>query len=101
MTTRSARHSAAGHCDSHQRPRNDHWVWIESERDSGPYGSRESAMLQVRLVRSARVAPITSCDCGDTEDTGGVTEAPLRLCKSMSHNESQGVDPCQRVTTYA
>ena len=46
------KHRDAEDCDSHQVQRDGPWVWIESERDSEPYGSRESTIVQVRLAHS-------------------------------------------------
>lgn len=77
MTTKSAMHRNASHCNSHQRQRNDHWVWIESERDSGPYGSRESTIVSVRLVATASVAPHTTCDHAGCDDSGAGTDVPV------------------------
>ena len=46
------RHRDAEDCDSHQGQRDGSWVWIESERNSEPHGSRESTIVQVRLAHS-------------------------------------------------
>ena len=73
MTTKSAdavEHRDTEHCDSHQGQRDGPiWVWIESERDSGPYGSRESKIVPVRVARATSAARRKSCDCGDDDDS--------------------------------
>lgn len=77
MNTKAAKHSDARHCDTHQRERNEQWVWIESERDSGPYGSRESTIVQVRLVATASAGSNTGCDGASRDASGDGTEKPV------------------------
>lgn len=73
MTAKSAdavRHRDTEHCDSYQDQRDGPiWVWIESERDSEPYGSPESRIVPVRLARSTSAARRKSSDRRDHADS--------------------------------
>lgn len=51
--------------DSHQAQRTEPRIWIESERDSGHFGSRESTLVPVRPMPHSDAARSAARDCGD------------------------------------
>lgn len=63
--------------DSHQAQRIKPWTGIDSERDAGQLGPRESMIVAVRLAPPASAVRSTSCDRGDHGDTGLGTEKPI------------------------
>ena len=51
--------------DSHQAQRIEPRMWIESERDSGHFGSRERTLVPVRPTPHSDAARSAARDCGD------------------------------------
>lgn len=64
-----ARYPATARRDSHQAQQVQPRMWIESERDSGRYGSREGALVPVRPTPHADAAGSTTSEYGDHSDS--------------------------------